>query len=498
MSLGQTTPGAGQLVPFIYVSFDPSQAAGTQPDFRTLIIAPAHAVPAGHVSAITAISSPAAASAEATFGKGSTVLRMAERYRAQDPIGGLSAIGVGDTTGAIARIAKFTVTAAAAKAGTIALYIGGRRVTVAVAAAATADTIAASIASAITDAAGMPFTAAAAAGVVTLTAREKGAFANDIDIRDSYYAGEALPSGVTINYTAPASTAGAGDLDFDGTNSALDAIGEERFDLIVTPWLAAADITELKTWLYSRWGPLLQVDGVALQAVPKTYESFSALSTWAKGATKLNNAAMLVIDRSTSPMPPDEWAAALAGAVAPAALEDPARPFQTLPLLGVLPAAAEDRRIVSESQALLKAGIATHSVDGAGTVRIQRLVTTYVENGGAPDIAYRDLNTVLTLAYLRRDFRETFRRKFPRHKLAGDGTRVRDGQPVMTPRLGRTEAIARFGDWEDRGLVEDAAAFKKALVVQRNADDPDRLDFLLPPNLVNQLRIVGATVQFRL
>ena len=100
---------------------------------------------------------------------------------------------------------------------------------------------------------------------------------------------------------------------------------------------------------------------------------------------------------------------------------------------------------------------------------------------------------MLTLAYLRRSFRETFQRKFPRHKLADDGTRVRDGQPVMTPRLGRTEAIALLGDWEDRGLVEDAAAFKKALVVQRNADDPDRLDFLVPPDLINQLRIVGAT-----
>ena len=50
---------------------------------------------------------------------------------------------------------------------------------------------------------------------------------------------------------------------------------------------------------------------------------------------------------------------------------------------------------------------------------------------------------------------------------------------------------------EDAGLVENADAFKEALVVQRNAQDSDRLDFLLPPDIVNQLRVIGAVLQPR-
>jgi len=36
------------------------------------------------------------------------------------------------------------------------------------------------------------------------------------------------------------------------------------------------------------------------------------------------------------------------------------------------------------------------------------------------------------------------------------------------------------------------------LIVERNADDPNRLDVLLPPDLVNQLRVFAVLAQFRL
>jgi phage tail sheath gpL-like len=41
-------------------------------------------------------------------------------------------------------------------------------------------------------------------------------------------------------------------------------------------------------------------------------------------------------------------------------------------------------------------------------------------------------------------------------------------------------------------------AFRAHLIVQRNADDPNRLDVLFPPDLVNQLRIFAVLAQFRL
>ena len=62
----------------------------------------------------------------------------------------------------------------------------------------------------------------------------------------------------------------------------------------------------------------------------------------------------------------------------------------------------------------------------------------------------------------------------------------------------KAEAIAKFREWEDLGLVENIDDFKANLIAERNVSDPIRLDMLLPPDLVNQLRIVANKIQFRL
>jgi phage tail sheath gpL-like len=72
------------------------------------------------------------------------------------------------------------------------------------------------------------------------------------------------------------------------------------------------------------------------------------------------------------------------------------------------------------------------------------------------------------------------------------------GQLVMTPKLGKAEAVGWFEDMQELGLVENVEQFIRDLVVERNAQDPNRLDFLLPPDLINQLMVVAAQVQFRL
>jgi phage tail sheath gpL-like len=88
--------------------------------------------------------------------------------------------------------------------------------------------------------------------------------------------------------------------------------------------------------------------------------------------------------------------------------------------------------------------------------------------------------------------------RFPRHKLADDGARFGSGQAVVTPKIMAAEALAWFRELEELGIVEDFAAFKVALVVERNATDPNRLDILLPPDLVNQLLVAATQVQFLL
>ena len=59
-------------------------------------------------------------------------------------------------------------------------------------------------------------------------------------------------------------------------------------------------------------------------------------------------------------------------------------------------------------------------------------------------------------------------------------------------------AIAKFRQWEEQGLVEGIDQFKADLIVERNISDVNRLDFMLPPDLINQLRVTGVKIGFLL
>lgn len=192
--------------------------------------------------------------------------------------------------------------------------------------------------------------------------------------------------------------------------------------------------------------------------------------------------------------------AALAGALAAYYLGiDPARPLQTLALPNRLPAPANKRFTRAERNNILSYGGATTVVDNGGNVAIERAVTNYKTNAaGLVDPSYRDVETMYTLSLMRYQVRARIAQRFPRYKLANDGTQAAPGQALVTPQDIRAELIALALDWVDAGLMEDIDQFKSDLLVARNAADVNRVDVRLPPNLVNQFRIFAAQIQFRL
>jgi phage tail sheath gpL-like len=178
---------------------------------------------------------------------------------------------------------------------------------------------------------------------------------------------------------------------------------------------------------------------------------------------------------------------------------DPARPRQTLVLPTVLAPALTDQWTQTERNTLLYSGISTFKVAMDGQCSIERLITTYALNAyGLPDTSYLDVETMRTIAYLRYTVRVRITSKYPRHKLANDGTVYGPGQAIVTPKVLRGELIALFREWESAGLAEDIEQFKQDLVVERNASDPNRVDAVIPPNVVNQFRVFAGLVQFRL
>ncbi|WP_269090163.1 phage tail sheath C-terminal domain-containing protein [Photorhabdus laumondii] len=82
-------------------------------------------------------------------------------------------------------------------------------------------------------------------------------------------------------------------------------------------------------------------------------------------------------------------------------------------------------------------------------VQIERMITMYRENSfGDPDPSYLDVETIATLSYLRYSTRVRITQKYPRHKLANDGTPFSAGQAIVTPSVIRTELLALFTEHE--------------------------------------------------
>lgn len=68
----------------------------------------------------------------------------------------------------------------------------------------------------------------------------------------------------------------------------------------------------------------------------------------------------------------------------------------------------------------------------------------------------------------------------------------------MTPKVIRAELIAAYSQLEFEGIVENAEAFAQHLVVERDRQNPNRVNVLFPPDYVNALRIFAVLNQFRL
>jgi len=479
--LNLRTPGA-------YLEFDARKATGGVAQLANRVLLIGQRLATGASPALAPVRLFSADQAVQAFGRGSMLAGMARAFKAADSFSECWAIALDDLVAGTAATGTITVTGPATAAGTVPLLIAGARVAVGVAAAASANTVAAAIAAAVNAQPDLPVTAAAAAAVVTLTARHKGTAGNDIDVRHSFYDGEALPAGIALVIVAMANGAGNPD------HAALwPVIGDEPYRTIVLGVADAAILDSVEDELDSRWSPLRMIESFAFAARRGTAGTLAAFGNGR------NSQLVSIIGTGVSPSPSWAWAASYAGVVGYASAIDPARPFQTLALPGIIGPARGARFTRSEREALLNDGISTFTVDPAGNVAIERAITTYQLSAFAlEDIAYLDVNTVLTLQFLRNAVRARILAKFPRHKLANDDARFAPGQAIVTPRIIRAELVALMRELEEAGLVEDLDQFVADLIVERDAGDPGRVNALIPPNIVNQFRVFAARVEFRL
>ena len=479
-------------VPLFYAEMDNSAANSASASMRRLIVAQVNDDVSGpELGSLVLV--PSVALAKNIGGQGSMLAAMYETWRKADPTGEVWCLPLLDTDGAKAG-AKVTVTGAATEAGLLNLYVGGMRVQATVVNGATAAQAATALSVKINATPDLPITAAVEAGVLTLSCKWSGASGNDIQLefnRQGKTNGEVIPAGLTAAVTVM-----TGGVCTPDQLKSLAALGDEPFEFICMPWTDTATLDAWKAAMddsTGRWSWARQLYGHVYSAKRGTVGTLVA-------AGQLRNDQHITLQGVENGVPQPVWlqAAALAARTAVFISADASRPTQSGTMPGLDPAPASQRFTLTERESLLRYGIATAYYEG-GYVRIQRSITTYQKNAyGQADNSYLDSETMHQSAFIIRRLQGIITSKYGRHKLANDGTRFGAGQPIITPSTIRGELIAQYARLEEEGHVENAETFAQHLIVERDGNDPSRVNVMFPPDYINGLRVFALLNQFRL
>ncbi|MDE1901519.1 MAG: phage tail sheath subtilisin-like domain-containing protein [Alphaproteobacteria bacterium] len=493
----------GIRVPMFYAELDNSQANTASVNQRALIIG--QITSAGIAAANVPLISQGASDAKTQGGPGSMLALMTDVYRDADNYGEVWYLPLADDGAAVAATGSITFAGTATANGTLALYIAAYMTTTgvkgqintAVTTGMTAAEIATAVAAAINANTDLPVTAAvdgSNTAKVDITAKNAGLAGNDIDIRFNYYGapgGEALPAGI-----APTITAMSGGTTNPSLTTALSNLSDMLLDFIAFPYTDTASLDAIKGFLgdtSGRWAWSSQIYGGAFGATRGT------LGTLTTFGTARNDQHASIMGFDDSPTPNWLWAANITAAAAQSLRADPALPLQTLVLGSVLAPPVASRFPLTSRNTLLYDGISTFSVADDGTVAIENLITTYQTNSfGQPDNSYLQVETLYTLMAVLRFLKTRITSKYARVKLVDNGTRLPPGANAVSPNMIRSDQIAAYTEMINLGWVENLDGFKAGLIVERDAQNPSRVNELFDPYLMGGLRIFALLAQFRL
>lgn len=456
-----------------YFEFNNKLAVRTLPanEQRMLIIAQKTA--SGSVAQLVPTKVFSDAEAAAYFGEGSLAHLMCRAAIKANAYLDLTVCALDDVAGTNA-VETLTITGPATASGIVVFYIGEVRIEIPVASADTAIEVAAALVAELAKHPDLPFTFAQGASPndhkITATAKNKGTVANQVD-----FAFETTATGIAGALAA--TTPGATDPDIQ---DALDVVVPEQYDIIATPFNDQTSLTSLKDHLDLVSGPLEQRPGVGVYG----YDGLLASCTTLAGHINSGRIACAYCRGTKSPA----FNIASAFASVMAFEEDPARPLNTLVLKKIAAPDVASRFSRTEQENLLQNGVAPLEVGPGEVVQIVRAVTTYTKDAqNVDDISFLDITTIRTLDYVRKACRERIALRFPREKLSS-----------RTPALVRDQLLDVLEKLEDLEIVEEVEANADGLIVERDLQDPNRLDAKIPVDVVNGLHIFAGRIDLYL
>ena len=431
---------------------------------RVLIVAQHNNPALGELTELENVFS--AADAAAKYGAGSMAHLMVTAAIKAYAYADLSLITVADNKAGVAAAGKITLSGTANTQGVLRVSIANAdTLTIGIGAEDTAATVAAAVKAAIDAVPDLPVTATVAEAVVTLTAKNKGTAGNAIRIKTGNTA-----EGITAAVTAMT----GGDANPD-IAAALNAVVAEGHHIIACGINDETNLLKLRAHLDTVASPMEKRWAIGVYGQTGTLAQATTL------AGRLNHGHIVSAWYRGTPSLPCELAAAFAAVMA--SEEDPARPLNTLEIKGLNITPDAQWPLFNECNNALYNGLTPLTVV-AGKVQIMRAVSTYTKSAAnVDDPALLDITTIRTLDYTRRAIKERIALRFPRDKLSDR----------LLPKV-KSEILDVLLKLEQAEIIENAEANKGKLVVSRSLQDANRVNAVIPADVVNGLHVFAGRI----
>lgn len=468
--------------PGAYIEIDGSQAGVGEDIPAVLLVGQKLATgtaPAGEIVRISSVDD-----AIAKAGAGSMLAQMAAAYRKKDKVLDLYMLPYADLVAGVQATGTITAAAVPTEAGTLALYIAGKKVNVGITANMTVGAVATAIAAAITDI-NIPVTATANAAVVTLTARHKGTCGNAIDVRLSLY-GEDKPDGLALTIVGMAGGTGdplPGDL--------TDILGQRWYKYIALGINDAATLAAWDTESQLRYQPPQQSGFRVFTTHRGDYAAAAAF-----GETK-NYPHITDLPMYINPTTTWEGAAIFTAAAAPALYNNPVRSLEGIQLTGMI---GVDYFDWTQSNSLLYKGMSIMAVAKDGTCSLKRVISMYqYRPDGSADDAYLDINVAEVMERMRYVQRMEAIKRFVGTAAAKTNEGYRPGLRITTEDDVRAMLLTLYKNklMYEKGWVQNYDYYKSNLVVWQDPENPSRFNFTDTPVILSPYYILAGRAEFR-
>jgi phage tail sheath gpL-like len=476
---------ANLLVPGQYEEIDHS-LAGAQGDIKKVLIM-AYKTAAAPAEAGKPIQVLTAVKAAERCGYGSPAAIMAEAFLAINKIEECWILPVAEPETGTKWQKSFTIAASTAGEGAVHITVNGKTLDAAVSAGANAAQIAAAIVARINSEANLPVEAAAAEGVVTISALVKGTWGNQNTVSLSPAApGVTITAGTTVTGTGAANLA-----------PLFPGLGGRRYNYFLSDFDDPANIAALAAELESRYSALRQIGGRAFVALSGQVGSATEAGSLIAQAEAVNSPHIVLVPRLENAQLPGEWAARFAAPAIRRLADDPAANTYDIQVDGL---SAETELDFETRQKLLEAGITTWRLDPVGNLLIERLVTSYTENtDGGRDTSYLDVQVPETVDAVRTYINAEAKKRYKSWKLAATEENFGAGSKVMTPGVFRSFLADLYQNVFilEKQWCQDFEAYKASILVEIMAGSKTRLQYQHQPVLIGQFLIGAGLLQFK-